>query len=172
MNHPSQRGRREQAVGTLEQFFAQQAQGKSAATRDRYERVRLRLLEFLTEGDMSRCLDLRENARLADSRRRGEGFFGAFGLEEVLVCLTRFVDDDWLLEPLVDARAQVVLAGRLASSLQRFPQLDRSVLGCSVYETESAIRSARERLGPQRDPIPEPAERPPLRLIRGGRAEA
>src|SRR5689334_6706591 len=107
MIHPSRRGCHDEALPTLDRFFERESRGKSEATRMRYDRVHERLLEFLAEADMSRCLDLQENARLAETRRRGRGFFDAFGLEEMLACLARFVDDDWLLDPVSDARAQV-----------------------------------------------------------------
>ncbi|AWB92666.1 hypothetical protein [Aeromicrobium chenweiae] len=170
MNHPSQRDRREQALPALDRFFEQQSRGASLATQMRNDRVRDRLMEFLAEADMSRCLDLRENAQLAATRARGDGFFGVFGLEELLVCLVRFVDDDWLLEPVTDARAQVMLAGRLAAWLQRSGLLDRDLLGCAAYETEAAVEAARVALGSSRKEPPA-ADRPALRLIRGGRAD-
>ncbi|NRQ50444.1 hypothetical protein [Aeromicrobium stalagmiti] len=171
MIHPSRQSRHDQALPALARFFDEQARGRSEPTRMRYDRVHQRLLKFLAEGDMSRCLDLRENACLAEARQRGQGFFEVFGLEEMLVCLLRFVDDDWLLDPVTDARAQVMLAGRLATSLQRSGLLDRDLLGCSVYESEAAIRAAQERLRPpsRRDAAVGP---PALRLIRGGLADS
>ena len=151
----------------LERFFDQQMHGKSPSTRERYERVRRRLQEFLADGDMSRCLGTGENARLAAARRAGRGFFGVFGLEEMIACLGRFVDDAWLLPGRADARAQVMLAGRLTSWLEGSGTLDWEFLGCALYEAEAAIRAARERLRPP----PRASSGPRLMLIRGGLAD-
>ncbi|MRJ77052.1 hypothetical protein GEV29_10915 [Aeromicrobium sp. SMF47] len=170
MNRPSERSRREQALPALDRFFEQQSRGASLATRMRHDRVHDRLMEFLAEADMSRCLDLQENAQLAATRARGDGFFGVFGLEEVLACLGRFVDDDWLLDPVTDARAQVMLAGRLAAWLQRSGLLDQDLVGCAAHETEAAMEAARCGLGQPPQDAPAPG-RPALRLIRGGRAD-
>lgn len=116
---------------------------------------------------MSRSLDLRENARLAEARRGGRGFFGALGLEAAIACLPRFLEPDWLLETAADARAQVSLIGRLLVWLDRTGSLDPDLLGCAFYEAQAAVRAAQKQPRSAADLRIE-SKRPHLTLIHGG----
>lgn len=189
MRHPSQLGERDQADTLLRGFFERESADKSDATQSRYRRVQQQLADFLDEGDMSRSLDSHENAVLAAARRNSRGFLDAFGLEELVACLPRFVEHDWLLDQTTDARTQVMLVGRLLAWLDDGGHLDHELLGCALYEAQAAVRAAKALLQPgskrpttQTQPRQRPTSaveppgttgpsRPALTLIRGGRAE-
>lgn len=175
MRHPSQLSEPDQARTLLSVFFERESADKSDPTRSRYCRVQQQLARFVDQGDMSRSLDAHENAVLAGARRNGRGFLDVFGLEELVVCLPRFVDHDWLLEQTTDARAQVMIVGKLITWLDETGHLDHELLGCALYEAQAAVRGAKELLRPSsivEQPTAEfGSSRPALTLIRGGRAD-
>lgn len=179
MRHPSQLSERDQAVTLLRGFFEQESADKADATRSRYRRVQQQLTSFLDHGDMSRSLGLHENAVLGAARRNGRAFFDVFGLEELVSCLPRFVEDDWLLDPTSSARTQVMLAGRLVTWLDEGGHLDHELLGRGLHEAHGAVLTARALLQTgSRSPEPQQTapetvpSRPTLTLIRGGRADS
>lgn len=133
----------------LDDFIERESADKSAATRRRYGRVRDQMRAVLDE------LDLEDQP----------------GPEALVECLPVFLGDDWLMASTADARTQVSLCDRLLTRLRRTGAVTPLRMFRTWLDADSAVFHARVRLRnrPRRhDRQRAQAERPTLRLIRGG----
>ncbi|WGW12137.1 hypothetical protein LWF01_18980 [Saxibacter everestensis] len=138
----------------LEAFFADVAVGRGAGTRVRYWRVYIQLNRYLESDDAGRLLGTDYNRLLAAERefRPDRALARLFSAEGLVLCLSGFVDDAWLLPAPVDARSQISLTDRLLRWVQGRHLIDMSSCSCAVYECEEAIRRARKILRSQVEP--------------------
>lgn len=133
----------------LDDFIERESAGKSAATRRRYGRVRDEMHELFDE------LELDDQP----------------GPEALVECLPIFLGDDWLMASDADARTQVSLCDRLLTRLRRTGAVTPLRMFRTWLEADSAVFQARARVRNRprrRDRERTQAERPALRLIRGG----
>jgi len=131
----------------IDDFFAALAEGRTAETTRRYERVRHRLYDFLDTGDMTLGLGT-EQASLLEAERQfhdSGAFWSLLGADELVYCLPSFLHATWLPEGDGEARAQITVLARLLKSLARH-DLDWQVTKCAYWEAEAAVTQARRDL--------------------------
>ncbi|MBK5217524.1 MAG: hypothetical protein JJE02_08065 [Propionibacteriales bacterium] len=134
-------------------FLEVESHGKSAATKERYQRVVAHLSDFLDEVDVSRDMGT-DPAALLESERQFEpkgAFFRLFDATDLVCCLPTFISERWLLGRLTDARTQVSLVGRLIVWLRRNRFVDMYAGGCAVWDAEAAVARARRAVGTKGD---------------------
>ena len=132
----------------IDDFFRAEADGRSAPTVRRYERVRRRLMSFLDTGDMSLGLGTQPAALLEAERQFHDtgAFWTLLGPEELICCLPSFLHETWLPERTGEARTQISLVGRLLTALRRRHDFDWRVVSCAHLEAQAAVEQARRDL--------------------------
>lgn len=142
----------------IDDFFAEQAAGRAAATVRRYARVRSRLYAFLDTADMTLGLGSTPAALLEAERQfhASGAFWVLFGADELACCLPSFLHETWLPVGVGEARTQISLVARLG------PRLGSS---CAGYEVRDAVVRARRQLAERADDEPG-AQRLPERFRR------
>lgn len=151
----------------LDDFFAHEAAGRTESTLRRYERVRDRLTGYLDVGDMAECLGTHPATVLDAERQFHEqgAFWLLFGPDELVCCLSPFLQEPWLPAGRSEARTQVSLVGRLLDHLRRKRLLDFSVVRCAYWDAEAAVEQARREIR-ERVPTVDPwATQIPGRLL-------
>jgi len=141
----------------LDDFFDDEALGRTESTSRRYGRVRDRLTGYLDVSDMSDGLGTYP-ATLLDAERQFHeqgAFWMLFGPDELVCCLPPFLRAPWLPDGTGEARTQISLVGRLLDHLRRKRRLDFSVVRCAFWEAEAAVEQARRELR-QRPREPDP----------------
>lgn len=134
----------------FDRFVADAGRGKTIATQRRYAQVIARLLQFLDQVDVAPHLGTDAAALLEIERdfgRRG-AFLRVLDATELVCCLPEFVGAQWLPSESGPARTQISLTGRLLTWMRRHQLIDWSAGACAFYETEAAVRQARESVRP------------------------
>ncbi|MFI5428253.1 hypothetical protein [Aeromicrobium sp. UC242_57] len=152
----------------IDDFFAQLARRRSAATVRRYVRVHQRLTAFLDTADMT--LGLGEHrARLLDAEREfhdSGAFCTLYGTPELVQCLPSFLHETWLPAGLTESRMHVSVCARLLDHVVRERAAEAVISPTAVADATRAISQARLDIeAAAADVVPRAPKIPP-RLLR------
>lgn len=134
----------------IDDFFADLAVGRSAATVRRYVRVRQRLGHFLDTADMTLGLGGDRTILLEAERQfHPDGaFWTIYGADELVACLPSFLHETWLPRTRAEARMQISVTSRLVDHLVRSGLLSATTPRHLIVAVARAVDHARDSIEP------------------------
>lgn len=130
----------------IDDFFEHLGIGRKAETRRRYQRVRLRLYDFLDIDDMALWLSPEQVTLLAAEREfhREGAVWTLYGVAGLFQCAPGFVAQEQLPSTAAEARMQISVTNRLVTHLWRY-QRDPGLVR-PYREALAAVKRARYEL--------------------------